>query len=239
MTFADRGRLGITGLVSAICFSVIFCLAGPAKAEDRTTPAATATPATPAPAPAAPASPAPATPAPATPAPPKASDSEHNMPGAPSDAAAQIIDVAAKPTAVISGKAKWGEGFAAIMDAQTKLKAAVEKAGLKTTGHPLTVFTQTDDNGFSYEAMSPLAEKPEGKTELSDTVKLGSSPAGKAIKFQHHGPYDDIDSTYDLITAYLDEKGLEAQDYFVEEYMTDLKSADDPNLAIDIYIFIK
>ncbi len=238
MTFADRGRPGITGLVSAICFSVIFCLAGPAKAEDRTTPAATATPATSTPAPASPASPAPQ-PAPATPATPKATNSEHNMPSVPSEAAAQIIDVVAKPTAVISGKAKWDEGFAAIMDAETKLKATVEKAGLKAAGHPLTVFTQTGDNGFSYEAMLPLAEKPQGKTELSDTVKLGSSPAGKAIKFQHHGPYDDIDSTYDLITAYLDEKGLEAQDYFVEEYMTDLKSADDPNLAVDIYVFIK
>ncbi len=46
-------------------------------------------------------------------------------------------------------------------------------------------------------------------------------------------------STYDLITAYLDEKGLEAQDFFVEEYLTDLKSASDPNLAVDIYVFIK
>jgi effector-binding domain-containing protein len=226
------------GLVSAICFSVAFCLAGPLEAQDRPDPITNATPA-PAPAPIVPTSPTePISPV-ITPAPPNPSESEHSDPGKPSETPAQIIDVTSKPTAVTTGKAKWGEGFAALMAAATKLKAAVEKAGLKSVGHPLAVFTQTDDDGFSYEAMLPLTEKPEGKTELSDTVKLASSPAGKAIKFQHHGPYDDIDTTYDIITAYLDEKGLEAQDYFVEEYMTDLKSADDPNLAVDIYVFIK
>ncbi len=161
------------------------------------------------------------------------------MPGVRSDAAAQTMEVAARPTAVLSARAKWDQAFASIKDSQAKLLATVEKAGLKPAGRPITVFTQTDDNGFSYDSMLPIAEKPAGKTELSNTVKLGSSPSGKAIRFQHHGPYDDIDSTYDLITAYLDEKGLEAQDYFVEDYVSDLKSADDPNLAVDIYIFLK
>ncbi len=169
----------------------------------------------------------PANPAPATPTP------------GPSEAGPQITDIAAKPTAIISAKAKWADGFTAIKDAEDKLKTTVEQAGLKAAGPPLTVFTQTDDTGFSYEAMLPLTEKPQGKTELSDVVKLGTSPAGKAIKFEHHGPYDDIDSTYDLITAYLDEKNLESQDYFVEEYLTELKTSSDPNLAVTIYVFIK
>jgi effector-binding domain-containing protein len=157
----------------------------------------------------------------------------------PNMGSAEVINVQAQPVGMISGKAKWGDGLSAIMESQKKLKAALDKAGIKTTGHPQVLFTQTDDNGFTYEAMLPLAAKPEGRIELGDEMKIGSSPAGKAIKFQYHGPYDDIDSTYDLITAYLDEKDLEAQDYFTEEYMSALKGADDPDLAVDIYIFIK
>ncbi len=103
----------------------------------------------------------------------------------------------------------------------------------------IAVFVETDDNGFGYEAMVPLTEKPEGKDQLGSDVKLGSSPSGKAIKFQHRGAYDDIDSTYDLITAYLDEKGLEAQNLFIEEYLTDTKNSDDQGLQVDIYVFIK
>jgi hypothetical protein len=83
--------------------------------------------------------------------------------------------------------------------------------------------------------MVPIAEKPEA-TEFSDGVKIGESPAGTAIKFLHRGAYDDIDSTYDLITVFLDEKGLESQNRFVEEYLTDTTEPDDDNLEADIYV---
>ncbi|QXX75190.1 hypothetical protein MHY1_02009 [Methylovirgula sp. HY1] len=244
MRFADLGRPvrqpGGVKLALLAFLGLAFCLSAPAQAQSpapssatpsTATPSATAPGTTPGPA-------TPATPS-AAPATPSRMDSENNMPGVPADASAQTLEVKARPTAILSAKAKWDAAFASIKDSQARLRAAVAKAGLKAAGHPITVFTQTDDKGFSYDAMLPLIAKPAGKTELSDTVKLGSSPSGKAIVFQHHGPYDDIDSTYDLITAYLDEKGLEAQDYFVEDYMTDLKSADDPNLAVDIYIFLK
>ncbi len=226
----QQGSKKLSAIVSfaLLSFALLFSLMGaPAWADDK--PAAPAT----TPAPAAPTTPPAASTSPtAKPAPPTPN------PGA-ADAAAQIIEIPAKPTASLSAKATWSGGFAAIVDAESKIKAAVDKAGLKIAGRPIVVFTQTDDTGFSYSAMLPLAEKPQGESELSDTVKLDNSPAGMAIKFEHRGPYDDIDSTYDLITAYLDEKGLEAQDFFVEEYLTDLKSASDPNLAVDIYVFIK
>lgn len=61
----------------------------------------------------------------------------------------------------------------------------------------------------------------------------------KAIKFQHRGAYDDIDSTYDVITAYLDAKGLQVDSPYIEEYLTDLTTSDDPNLQVDIYVFVK
>ena len=101
------------------------------------------------------------------------------------------------------------------------------------------MFLQSDETGFSYRAGYPLETAPEGKTSLSDTVKLAQTPAGKAMRFQHAGAYADIDATYDAITAYLDEKGIDAQDFFVEEYQNDVKDADDPNLQVNIYVLTK
>ena len=46
-------------------------------------------------------------------------------------------------------------------------------------------------------------------------------------------------STYELITAFLDEKGLESQNRFIEEYLTDTAEPDDANLEADIYVFLK
>jgi effector-binding domain-containing protein len=103
----------------------------------------------------------------------------------------------------------------------------------------LTVFTDTDDNGFHYEAMLPIAKAPEGKVKLADAVEVGASPAGKALKFEHRGSYDEIDSTYEAITAYLDEKGLDTNNIFIEEYLTNLTDAEDANVDVDIYVFVK
>jgi effector-binding domain-containing protein len=148
-----------------------------------------------------------------------------------------MLDVPARPVAQLTATASWDEAFKVIKDTQGRVKAAVDKAGLKIAGHAVSVFTQEDNKGFTFTAMLPL--DPGAKGTPSDGVTLGQSPAGKAIKFQHRGAYDDIDSTYDLITAYLDEKNLEAKDFFVEEYLTPLTSGEDPYLAVDIYVFLK
>ncbi len=93
--------------------------------------------------------------------------------------------------------------------------------------------------GFKFDAMIPLDKAPEGKTDLAPDVKVGETPSGKAMRFQHRGAYDDIDSTYEAITAYLDEKGLEAHNMFAEEYLDQVKTADDNTLEVDIYVFLK
>ena len=53
-------------------------------------------------------------------------------------------------------------------------------------------------------------------------------PDGKALRFVHKEPYDEIDSTYETITAYLDAKGITVKDAFVEEYVTDLTEPTRP-----------
>lgn len=161
--------------------------------------------------------------------------------GQPSEesSSGQTLDMTAHPAAYIEGKANWSEGFSALTGAFTSINAELAKSGVAASGRPIAVFTETDDTGFSYRAMIPIEKAPEAKTALSETVKLGETPAGKAMKFEHRGSYEDIDSTYEAITAYLDEKGLEAANLFVEEYLNDVKTPDDPNLQVDIYVLLK
>jgi effector-binding domain-containing protein len=153
--------------------------------------------------------------------------------------ASQMIEVAARPVLVTKGQGKWDKPAETLSAALSKVTSAAAKAGLATDGRPLVVFTQTDDNGFHYEAMAPLAKAPDAKVRLPDGVEAGSSPAGKALKFEHRGSYDEIEATYEAITAYLDEKGLDTQNVFIEEYLTDLSAADDAEVDVDIYVFLK
>jgi effector-binding domain-containing protein len=210
--------------------------ATPAVPPSAPTPAPGATPANPPPAPEAPAQPpAGAPPAAAEPsAPPPAT-------GAPAEdsSSGQTLQMTGHPAAYMEGKANWAEGFSALTGAFGMVRSQLARTGLTAAGRPMAVFTETDDNGFSYRAMIPIDKAPEGRTSLSEAVKLGQTPAGKAMRFEHRGSYEDIDSTYEAITAYLDEKGLEADNLFVEEYLNEVKTADDPNLQVDIYVLLK
>ncbi|QGM92867.1 GyrI-like domain-containing protein [Methylocystis rosea] len=162
--------------------------------------------------------------------------------GAADDAApavmSQTVTVDARPAAVTKGQGKWEDAGKTVGEALARLSEAVGKAGLAANGRPFAVFTKTDDTGFAFEAMVPLAAAPEGKPKLPEGVSIGASPAGKALKFQHRGAYDEIEATYEAIAAYLDEKGLDTKDLILEEYLTDFKG-DDASVDVDIYVFLK
>lgn len=169
-------------------------------------------------------------------------EAEAAKPGTPDAAASSVasetVMVDARPAAVLKGQGKWDDSAKTLSEAIKKLSAAVAKAGLSVNGRPITVFTKTDDTGFSFEAMVPLGAAPEGKPKLSDGVEIGASPSGKALKFQHRGAYDEIDATYEAIAAYLDEKGLDSKDLIIEEYLSDFKG-DEAEVNVDIYVFLK
>jgi effector-binding domain-containing protein len=185
------------------------------------------------------ASPALAQQAPATQAPAvtDVSPADH-APGASEDTI-KTTEVAARTVIQTHGAASWEDGYAKILESLAKLHAAAQKVGLKEAARPQVAFTDTDDAGFKYDAMLPVDAAPDAKLSLGPDVALAQSPSGKAIKFQHRGAYDDIDSTYEAITAYLDEKGLEARNLFVEEYLNDAKDSTDMALQVDIYVFLK
>lgn len=213
--------------------------ASPDAAKAATTPApAASSPASPAPAspPAAPASPAPASPAQTAPAP--ASPGQQSA--APqAEGETPLVALAPRPAAVLRGTSNWGQGYPTILSAFARLAKALEANGLKPAGKPLAVLIETRDDGFTFEAMAPLDAAPAGKTELDAEVKIGQTPAGKAYKFQHRSAYDDLDSTYEAITAFLDEKNMQAKEVIIEEYLTTPKDADDTTLEVDIYVFLK
>ncbi len=162
-------------------------------------------------------------------------------PAAPSSEAStgETVDMPARPFAFIEGKADRDEIYSAILGSLGLVKRDMDKANLAPSGRAIAVFLESDDTGFKYHAGYPLAAAPEGKTSLSDAVKIGETPSGKAMRFEHQGAYSDIDATYDAITAYLDEKGIDAQDSFVEEYANDVKDPDDPTLQVNIYVLLK
>jgi effector-binding domain-containing protein len=176
---------------------------------------------------------------PPTAAPPATGSRPTLVPNAGDPVDVDEVTLPAKPVAMLSGSATWDEGFDKLKAAFGRIETELGRAGITPAGRPIAVFVQTDDNGFKFDAMIPVDRAPPDRPTLGGDVRFGTTPSGRALRFVHKGPYDDIDSTYETVTAYLDAKDIEVKDSFVEEYVTDLTSADDASLEINIFALPK
>ncbi len=140
-----------------------------------------------------------------------------------------------KPALVITGQTTWDKGFETLSGVFRKLEGEAGRMGLRVAGRPLTYFAETDDIGFRFEAMVPVDRAPDPGMQGGE-ARVGSTPGGNALRFTHKAPYDDIDTTYEGITAYLDAKGVTVRDQFIEEYVGDLRDPADPGFEINIYV---
>lgn len=206
-----RARNLMLAVLAAALFSYAPALAQPAPPQ-------------PAPAPEQQPAPAPA-PAPAPPAP---------APPAQNDDFGQELVLTEKTIIYLKGQANWDSAFETLVDAFKQLNSVLDRQGLKAAGPAMTIYTSIEDTGFKFQAAIPIAEEP--KDPPKGDVAIGKSPAGKALKFVHKGSYDAMDSTYEAITNYMDERRLESKDMFIEEYVTDLTTTAEDQLVINVLV---
>lgn len=175
----------------------------------------------PAPAPAAPAVTGPASPSPLQ----------------PGDAFGEPVTLPERTIVYIKGHSNWDSAFETLVDAFKSLHEYLDKQNIKPTGSAITIYTQTDDTGFSFQAALPIAQPPSEPPK--GDISVGPAPSGKALKFVHRGSYDAMDTTYEAITNYLDDKQLEAKDLFIEEYATDPVKSDPGKLVVNVFVPVK
>jgi effector-binding domain-containing protein len=161
------------------------------------------------------------------PAPPRGDQTQTNTFG-------QEIVLTEKTIIYMKGSANWDTAFETLVDTFKSLSTVLDKQGLKAAGPAMTIYTSIEDTGFQFQAAIPIAEEP--KNLPPGDVLVGKSPAGKALKFVHHGSYDSMDSTYESITNYMDERRLESKDMFIEEYVTDLTTTPEDQLTINVLV---
>jgi effector-binding domain-containing protein len=156
---------------------------------------------------------------------------------ASNDPFGEEVTLVEKTIVYMSGSGMWDSAFDTIVGGFKTVYGAMAKQGIKATGAPMTIYTATDDTGFQFQAAVPVEPAP--KVPAGSEITVGKSPGGKALKFVHRGSYDAMDTTYEAITNYLDEKQLEAKDLFVEQYMKDPVTTPEDDLVIEVYVPLK
>jgi effector-binding domain-containing protein len=144
---------------------------------------------------------APTTPAPpqAEPAPPPPPPPSPAQPSQTTDPFGEEVTLTEKIIIYMNGNATWDSAFETLIDAFKQLNTYLERQGLAPSGPSMTVYTSTDDTGFSFQVAIPLAEEP--KNPPRGDIAVGKSPSGRALKFVHRGTYDSMDTTYEAITT--------------------------------------
>ncbi len=149
------------------------------------------------------------------------------------------VTLPARPAAILPAKAKKDDAAGVLKETFARLGEALSKAGIKTVGRPLAVFTNVDENELQFDAMIPIEAAPAQTPTGVEGLRIGTTPSGKGFRFRHLGAYDEISGTYEVFSAYLDLKEASVRDEFIEEYVTDLKDGSDESLDVNIYALRK
>lgn len=214
----------------------------PAVAAPSPAPAGEAAPPAPPAAVTAPAAPPVA--APETPsAPPAAAPAPSAPPAAEAPAptpapayAVEEVTVEARPVLFVTGVTTWEKSEDEMSRVFAVLAKAATKLGIKEPAGPLVEYIESDSDDVGYRVMLPVATPPRAK--LPKGVKLGTSPTGKALKFRHDGPIDDLEEVYGRIDDEVSKRGVDAR-VIVEEYDADALASPEDRVVVDVFVFIK
>jgi effector-binding domain-containing protein len=179
---------------------------------------------------------APAAPGAQTPA-PRNPDLQTPSPLKPDDAFGEEVTLPERTIIYLQGHSTWEGALDTLVESFKSLDEYLAKQGIKPNGPPMTIYTQTDDSGFGFRVAVPVAQAPPNPPK--GDIALGQAPSGKALKFVHRGAYDAMDETYEAIINYLDDKGLEARDVFVEEYPDGPLKRGDDKLKVNVFVPVK
>src|SRR5476651_780985 len=167
------------------------------------------------------------------PAPP----AQESVPAPNADPFGEEVMLTGKPIVFMAGKAPWENAFPTLKEKFKTISAFLDKQKLKAAGSSMTIYTLVTDKGFEFQAAVPLAEQP--ATLPRGVVIAGQSPIGKALKFVHRGSYDSMDMLYESIVHFLDEKNIQKQGLFVEEYVTDPATTPEDKLVVNVFVLVK
>lgn len=155
----------------------------------------------------------------------------------PGDAFGEEVTLPEQTIIFFSGTGQWDNAFETIVDGFKAVNAYLQKQGIKPAGPPMTIYTSTNDTSFQFRAAVPIAEPP--KDPPTGDIAVDKTTPGKAYKFVHRGSYDDMDTTYDAITNFLDEKQLDAKGLFIEQYITDPATTPQEKLVVEVFVPVK
>lgn len=142
------------------------------------------------------------------------------------------ITLPEKTIVYLQGTGTWDSAYETMVEAFRTVHEYIDRRGLKPDGDAMMIYTDANDTGFDFRAAVPVMGRFDNPPK--GDIAVGTSPAGKAYKFVHRGPYDGMDNLYEAITYFFDEKNLQTGDVYIERYVTDPRTTPEDELVIEV-----
>ncbi len=154
------------------------------------------------------------------------------------EVAGEEVELPERTLLMRATRTSWEEAWASIVEAFKAVREDAAKLGVKVNGNPLVIYRSTADDSFEFDAALPIEAAP-ATPPTEEGLRVGPARTGKAIKFVYRGAFDAMDSTYELISNYIDSKKINAEDLSIEEYITDPATTKPSEITINIYMPLK
>lgn len=158
------------------------------------------------------------------------------LPAPGTEAFGEEVMLTAKTIAFITRNSTGDTDFETLIDRFKSVYGFLDKQSLKPAGPAMAIYTAVSATSFQFQVAVPVAEVPANLPRGGITV--GQSPAGKALKFVHRGSYDLMEMLYEAIRNFLDEKRIERQGLFIEEYITDPLTTPEDKLVVNVFVMV-
>jgi len=120
--------------------------------------------------------------------------------------------------------------------AYREIMAFIAQNEVQMAGQPMAITRIRDGRGYEVEAAIPIVPKdvlPNGR------VLIRRSPAGRALRVVHHGPYEGLAAEYEKLAAWVVAHGLSEGHVSWEQYISDPTETPAAELVTHIYFSLE
>jgi effector-binding domain-containing protein/uncharacterized protein YndB with AHSA1/START domain len=136
----------------------------------------------------------------------------------------------------VYGNQQGGGVAESLADAYREIMAVINESELELSGQPLAITRSGGGETTEFDAAIPVsgtAILPEGR------VEVGKTPAGRAVRIVHRGPYENIAVSYERLAGYMALHGLEEGDVSWEQYVSDPSRTAPEDTITHIYFMVE
>lgn len=155
-----------------------------------------------------------------------------------SDLDVEIVDV--KPVDILyvqSGSSQYPADIADVLaGAYREITAFMNENDIAIAAQPMTITHTGGQSGYAFDAAIPVVLRD---VALTGNVRAGTTPAGRAVRVTHRGPYDQMMPAYEKLSAYMTAHGLRQGTVSWEQYISDPGETASADLITYIYFLIQ